>query len=142
MPKGKQPPPRPKGRSREELFNAETSITSTDDPEDKKSPARRQKGERVEAPAAELMPQGKHDWSKTGVLVALGLAAAGTIYSYADLVWLARNTAEDVKELELRADALLRSSLDASARITVLERREATAPLPPSASAPARNPSR
>lgn len=142
MPRGKPLPPAPKGRSKEQLFNAETSVTSTDDVDEKKPRGRRQKGERVEAPSAELLPHSRHDWGKIGVFVAIGLAAAGAIYSYADLASLARNTADDVKELKRKADELLRSSLDASARIGALERRDATPSPAPPASAPAKQTSR
>jgi hypothetical protein len=137
MPRGKQFPPAPKGLSKERLFNAETSVTSTDDGEDKKSRGRRQKGERVEAPSAELLSHSKHDWGKIGVLVTIGLAVIAAVYSYADLVSLARSSADDVKELKRKADELLRSSLDASARISALERREAAPSVTPQASAPA-----
>jgi hypothetical protein len=137
MPRGKPLPPAQKGRSKEQLFNAETSVTSTDDIDEKKPRGRRQKGERVEAPSPELLPHSsKHDWGKIGVFVAIGLAVAGAIYSYADLESLARNTADDVKELKRKADELLRSSLDASARIGALERRDSTPSAAPPASTP------
>ena len=136
MARSRPTPPGPKGRSKEFLFNAETSVTSTDESEDRKPRGKRQKGEKVDAPSAELLPQSKHDWSKIGVYVALGLAAAAALYNYADLAALVRNTAEEVKDLKRRSDELLRSSLDASARIGVLERRESVQPPSAAASSP------
>ena len=100
MARSRPTPPGPKGRSKELLFNAETSVTSTDEFEDRKPRGKRQKGENVEAPSAELIPQSKHDWSKIGVYVALCLSAAAAIYNYAELASLVRNTAEDVKDLK------------------------------------------
>lgn len=131
MPRIRPFPPPPKGRPKEFLFNAETSETSTDEPEDNKRGGRRQRGEKVEAPSAELIPQAKQDWGKIGVYVALGLAGIGAVYNYADLASLVRNTAVDVQEIKRRTDDLIRSSIDASARIAALERREAPAPPSP-----------
>ncbi len=136
MPRGRQVPPAPKGRSKEQLFAAETSITSTDDAEERATRAKKQKGERVEAPSAELLSQVKRDWGKIGVFVTLGLAAVAGVYTFSDLSTLARNTADDVKDLKRKADDLLRSSLDAAARISALERRELSHPAPIAASAP------
>ena len=136
MPRGKPQPPAPKGRSREFLFNAETTVTSTDESDERKSRGKKQKGEKVEAPSAELIATPKHDWGKIGVYVALGLAATGAIYNYADLASLVRNTAEDVKDLKKRSDEMLRSSIETSARVGVLERRDAKVPMTQAASAP------
>lgn len=126
MPRNRPPPP--KGRSRELLFNAETSVTSTDESDDRKPRSKRPKSEKVEAPSAELVARVNRDWGKVSVYITLALAAAATIYNYADLVSLARNTADDVKDLKRRSDDLIKSSIEASARLGVLERRE-TAPL-------------
>lgn len=142
MARGRPTPPAPKGRSKEYLFNAETAVTATDDSVDRKLRGKRQKGEKVEAPSAELVPQSKHDWGKIGVYVTLGLAAAAGIYNYADLSSLARNTADDVKDLKRRSDELLRSSIDASARIGVLERRDTPQPPAIATSSPSRPASR
>ena len=122
MPRNRQPPATTRGRSKEQLFTAETSDTSTDDPDARKSRGTNPKGERVEAPSAALLQQPNHDWGKIGVYVAVALAAITFIYSYADLMSLARNTSDDVKELKRKSDELLRSSLETSARIGVLER--------------------
>jgi hypothetical protein len=84
------------------------------------------------------LPHAKRDWGKIGVYVTVGLAAAAAVYNYADLASLVRNTADDVKELKRKSDELLRSSLDASARIGVLERKDTTPPAPTAASAPAK----
>ena len=132
MPRNRQYPPNPKGRSKEQLFDAETSGTSTDSPDDKKLRGNKQKGERVEAPSAELLPQATHDWGKIGVYITLSLAAVAAVYNYADLASLARNTADDVKDLKRKSDDLLKSSLEASARIGVLERKEIAPPAAPS----------
>ena len=134
-------PPGPKGRSKDLLFNAETSVTSTDESEYRKPRSKRQKGERVEAPSAELIPQPRHDWSKISVYVALALAAAAAIYNYADLASLVRSTAEEVKDLKRRSEELLRSSLEVTARLGVLERRD-SAQATATASSPAKPASR
>ena len=126
MPRNRPLPPGPKGRSKEFLFNAETSVTSTDESDDRKPRGKRREGEKVEAPSAELVPHAKRDWGKIGVYVTLGLAAAAAVYHYADLASLVRNTADDVKDLKRRSEELLRSSIEASARIGVLERRDPT----------------
>lgn len=110
-------------------------MTSTDEPVDKKRGGKRQRGEKVEAPSAELLPQAKQDWGKISVYVALALAAATAVYNFADLASVVRITADEVKEIKRRTDELLRSSIEASARIGSLERREAPA-LPPPASPP------
>lgn len=137
MPKSKARPPNPKIRSKEILFNAETSVTATDEPEEKKRTGRSQQGEKVEAPSAELQPHGARDWGKIGVILTLVLAGFGAIYHYADVVSMVKNTAEELKDIRRRTEDLLRASIEASARIGALERREAAAAptptLPPSA---------
>lgn len=124
------------------MFNAETAVTSTDDSDDRKQRVKKQKGEKVEAPSAELLQPPKRDWGKVGVYVTLGLAAAAAIYNYADLAALAKSTADDVKELKRKSDDLLRSSIETSARIGALERKDSAPPPPPSASSPIKSPPR
>lgn len=124
MPRNRPPPTTIRGRSKEQLFSAETDVTSTDDQEVRTSRSTKLKGERVEAPSADLFQQATYDWGKIGVYIAVAIAVIGVIYSYADLVSLARNTSEDVKELKRKSDELLRSSIETSARIGVLERRD------------------
>ena len=137
MPRTRQIPPGSKGRSKELLFNAETAVTSTDDSvDDRKQRVKKQKGEKVEAPSPELLRQPTRDWGKIGVYVALAIAAIGLIYNYADLAALTKNTAEDVKELKRKSEDLLRSSIETSARIGVLERRDTAPKQSPSASSP------
>lgn len=124
------------------MFNAETAVTSTDDSDDRKQRVKKQKGEKVEAPGAELLPQAKHEWGKIGVYVALGLAAGTAIYNYADLAALAKSTAEDVKELKRKSEDLLRSSIETSARVGALERKDTAPQQSPSASSPIKAPPR
>ena len=87
---------------------------------------RRIQGERVEAPTAELLGTAKTDWGKVGVWLAVGTFVFGVIvtviWNYADTVNSIRNLGEDVKELKRKTDELLRSSLDAGARLSSIER--------------------
>jgi hypothetical protein len=103
---------------------------------------RQTRGERVEVPTAELLGTTKTDWGKVGVWLAVGTFVFGVIvtiiWNYADAVNSIRNLGDDVKELKRKTDELLRSSLDAGARLSSLERRakdEAVVVVPP-ASAP------
>lgn len=138
MARPKQLPPTPRARSREELFNAETSATSTSGGDERRSKKRRLSGEKVESPNPELLassPPPEWNWSKLGFWVAVAIAAVTAIYNYAELSALARSTAEDVKGLKTRSEELLRSSVEANARIGALERNEAPRSSP-AASAP------
>jgi hypothetical protein len=89
-----------------------------------------------------MLGTSKTDWGKVGVWVAVGTFAFGAlvavIWNYADTVNSVKNISNDVIDLKRKTDELLRSSLDAAARLSSLERRQAetsrTLP-PPSPSA-------
>jgi hypothetical protein len=130
MSRARQFPPA-KGISKEFLFNADTlGDTSSSGPDDRKQRGKKPKGERVEAPGFELQPPEKRDWGKIGVYLSGAIFSVGLIYNYADLSSLVKSTAEDVKDLKKKSDELLRSSIEVSARMGVLERRDSA--LPPS----------
>ena len=128
MSRDRQLPPT-KGISREFLFNADTlGDTSSSGPEDKKQRGKKPKGERVEAPGLELQPAEKPDWGKFSFYLAGAIFSVGLISNYADLSSLVKSTAEDVKDLKKKSDELLRSSIEVSARMGVMERRDSAPP--------------
>jgi hypothetical protein len=120
----------PLQRSRSRLSREDTAQTAASFEEAVERPPR-QHGERVEAPSAELRGQPATDWGKVGVWLTVGLAAVAALWHYAENVNL------DVSDLKRKSDDLIKSSADAAARLSALERRTATEPT----SAPQRQPS-
>lgn len=146
MARGKPPIPPPPQKSRELLNRADTAATATSFDQPSEPIPRRQRGERVDAPTAEMRGPAPTDWGKIGVWVAVGIFTIGllitVIWNYADTVNSIRNLNSDVGDLKKRADDLFKSSADAGARLSNLERRAQLETLPkpvthaPTASAP------
>lgn len=137
MPRSKVRPPAPRRRANGDLSRADTSGTSSSAPQDASPIPLRERGERVDAPSPELLGTTKQDWSKVGVWVTVGVFLLGifgtAVWNYADTVAAVRGLSDDVKDLKRKADDLLRSSVDASARISALERRPSDHAIPPPA---------
>ena len=141
-----QPPPSP--RPRELLNRADTAATATSYERPPEPIPQSQRGERVDAPTAEMRGRPSTDWGKVSVWVAIGIFALGilitVIWNYADTVNSIKNLSSDVGDLKRRADDLFKSSVDATARLAALERRAQLyaqpipAPTVPAASAPRR----
>lgn len=136
MARGKLRTPPPQPKSREVLNRADTAATATSFEQPPEPIPRRQRGERVDAPTAEMRGPAPTDWGKAGVWVAVGTFAIGllitVIWNYADTVNSIKNLNSDVGELKKRADDLFKSSVDAAARLSNLERRAQleTPPMP------------
>lgn len=135
MQRGKSRTPPQKSRSL--LNRADTAETATSFEQPSEPIPQRQRGERVDAPTAEMRGPAPNDWDKVGVLVTvatflIGLLITG-IWHYADTVNSVKNLGSDVAELKNKADDLFRTSVDSSARLSNLERRahSEAAPLPP-----------
>lgn len=126
MPRGKPKTPPPQ-RTRSLLNQADTAETATSFEQAPEPIPKRQRGERVDAPTAEMRGPPPTDWGKVGVWVALGTFSIGllitVIWNYADTVNSIKNLSSDVADLKKKADDLFKSSVDASARLTSLERR-------------------
>lgn len=132
MAKSKHRIPQPQQKSRELLNRADTAATATSVDQPSDPIPRRQRGERVAVPTAEMLGPPPTDWGKVGVWVAVGTFATTilitVIWNYADTVNTIKNLNSDVGDLKRRTDDLFKSSVDASTRITNLERRAVTDP--------------
>ena len=145
MARGKPRIPTPQQKSRELLNRADTAATATSFEQPPEPIPRRQRGERVDAPTAEMRGAPPTDWGKVGVWVAVGIFAIGllitVVWNYADTINSIKNLNGDVGDLKKRTDELFKSSVDASTRLSSLERpaQAQASPLPatqfPSASA-------
>ena len=142
MPKNRPRPPDQRTRSRDLLSRAETVATVTSVERNAEPVPRRLRGERVDAPTADMLSPPKTDWVKVGVWVAtvtfvFGVVVTG-VWNFADTVNSVRNLGDDVRDLKRRTDDLLRASLDVAARIASIERRPHELPLavPPPTKAP------
>lgn len=126
MPRGK-PRTLPPQRSRSLLNRADTGETATSFEQVSEPIPKRQRGERVDAPTAEMRGQAPTDWGKVGVWVAIGTFSIGllitVIWNYADTVNSIKNLGSDVTELKKKADDLFKSSIETSSRLSNLERR-------------------
>lgn len=147
MQKSKSRVPPSGGKSRDLLTRADTAATATSVESQVDPIPRRQRGERVAAPTAELLGSDITDWGKVGTWVAIGAFAFGVvvtvIWNYADMVNSIRNLNDDVKDLKRKTDDLFRSSVDATARISSIERRTKDEPantVSPAASSSAMQP--
>lgn len=148
MPKYKSRIPSPQQRSREFLHRADTGVTATYFEQPPEPIPKRQRGERVDAPTAEMRGPAPTDWGKVGVWVTIGIFLIGmlvtVVWNYADMVNTIKNISTDVDNLKRQADDLFKSSVDASMRLSNLESRAQleASPLPatnvPSSSAPKR----
>lgn len=128
MPRGKRRIPAIGPKARDQLTRADTGETVTSVQQQDEPTAVRQRGEKVATPTRELLGTNKPDWGKIGVWVTFstfvfGLVTA-VIWSYADTVNSVRSLNDDVKDLKRKGDDLLRSSLDANARISAIERHQ------------------
>ena len=127
MARGKPQTPPPPQKSRELLNRADTAATVTSFEQPAEPIPRRQRGERVDAPTAEMRGPTPTDWGKVGVWVTVGIFAIGllitVIWNYADTVNSIKNLNSDVGDLKKRADDLFKSTVDAGARLSNLERR-------------------
>lgn len=132
MPRGKfYRPPQRQSRSEGQLAAGETSETGVG-----VSSAREQdkfSKEHVERPAQELLAPTGPDWSKWGVCLSAVLAGIGLMWHYADISFNVKTMLEDVKDLKRKSEEMLKFSLDASGRISALERRDGANVLPPAA---------
>ena len=145
MPRGKPRTPQPQ-RSPNLLNRADTTETATSFEQPTEPIPQRQRGERVDAPTAEMRGPAPTDWSKVGVWVAVGTFSVGllitVIWNYADTVNSIKNLGSDVSELKKKTDDLFKSSVETSTRLSNIERRpQAEAqPLPATRSAAASAP--
>lgn len=126
MARGKPRIPPPQQRSRELLNRADTAATTTSFEQPSEPIPRRQPGERVDAPTAEMRGSPPTDWSKIGVWVAVATFCLSllitVVWNYADMVNSIKNLNGDVGDLKRRADDLFKSSVDTSTRLSNLER--------------------
>ena len=127
MARGKPRIPPPRQKSRELLNNADTAATATSFEPPPEPISRRQRGERVDTPTAEMRGAPPTDWSKVGVVVAVATFSISlliaVVWNYADMVNSIKNLTSDVGDLNKRADDLFKSAVDTSARLSNLERR-------------------
>ena len=136
MPRGKPRTPPPQ-KSRSLLNRADTAETATSFEQPSEPIPQRQRGERVDAPTAEMRGPAPINWGKVGVLVTVGTTFIGLlitgIWHYGETVNSVKSLGSDVAELKRKADDLFRTSVDSSARLSNLERRthSEAAPLPP-----------
>ena len=132
--KPRTPPPPSPQKSRELLNRADTAATTTSFEQPPEAIPRRQRGERVDAPTAEMRGPAPTDWGKVSVWVAVGIFAISLlitiIWNYADTVNSIKNLSSDVGDLKRRADDLFKSSVDTGARLSNLERRTQHETLP------------
>lgn len=141
MARGKPRPPTARAPSRTYLSNVETEETSRSGPEQDELPRANQIGEAVPIPSRELMGRRGPNWGKWGVWVAVvtfALSVAGAaVWQFATTAESLRSIGDDVKELKKQAAEQLRSSIEAFARLSSLERQERAAnPAPRPASSP------
>ena len=126
MARGKPRIPAPQQKARALLNRAETAATATSFEQAPELIPRQQRGERVDAPTAEMRGMAPTDWGKGGVWVAVGTFSIGllitVVWNYADTMNSIKNLSGDVGDLKRRADELFKSSVDASTRLSNLER--------------------
>lgn len=132
MARGKPRIPPPPQKSRELLNRADTAETATSFEQPTEPIPRRQRGERVDAPTAEMRGPVSTNWGKVGAWIAVGTFSITllitVIWNYADTVNSIKNLNTDVGDLKKRADDLFKSSVDAAARLSSLERRSQLEP--------------
>lgn len=146
MARGKSRIPSQQQKSRELLNRVDTAATATSLEQLPEPISRRERGERVDAPTAEMRGPSPTDWGKVGVWVAVGTFSIGllitVVWNYADTMNSIKNLNTDMGDLKRRADDLFKSSVETSTRVSNLERRAQVglSPVPatqaPSASAP------
>lgn len=127
MARGKPRIPSPPQKSRELLNRADTAATATLFEQPAEPIPRRQRGERVDAPTAEMRGPASTDWGKVGAWIAVGTFSVTllitVIWNYIDTVYSIKILNSDVGDLKKKADDLFKSSVDTAARLSSLERR-------------------
>ena len=127
MARGKPRIPPPPQKSRELLNRADTAATATFYEQLTEPIPRQQLGERVDAPTAEMRGPAPTNWGKVGAWIGVGTFSITLlitiIWNYADTVNSIRNLNSDVGDLKKKADDLFKTSVDAAARLSSLERR-------------------
>jgi hypothetical protein len=133
MAKGKTYPP-PHRLNCNGTALTKTSTTNTPLGESK---CRRSKSEEVETLRPDLLRHNPVDWGKIGAYLAILTLVGGVMCEFADVAISVRNLRDDVKELKRESENLVRTSVETSVRVTVLERGDTQQPLAMSSSCPA-----
>lgn len=79
----------------------------------------------VETPSPALLGHSQVNWGKISAYLAIFAWVGGAMWQFADVSISVRNLSDDVKDLKRESENLLRTSVETSFRVTVLERRNA-----------------